>query len=262
MAVSQNGWAANERHLVASREVPGTNVSLTVRKGPAGTALIYVAEQFDKRVESISNARGGLDDWGYAERPIRGSTTISNHASGTAIDLNATKHPLGAENTFSDEQVQEIRKILNELGNVVRWGGDYRNRKDEMHFEINKDGNTVKTAVNNLPTVQEVEEVFVKHGDTGEEVKYVQLLLKEAGESLPKYGADKDYGDETAEAITSFWKKQTGKDYDGQRVTAWVLLKLHAAVFGGSGSGVSGDYVTKEEYIGHRHPEGRTGTPK
>jgi HK97 family phage portal protein len=35
------------------------------------------------------------DDWGYAERPIRGSTVVSNHASGTAIDLNATCWTLG-----------------------------------------------------------------------------------------------------------------------------------------------------------------------
>lgn len=204
MAVSQNGWAANERHLVSSRQVPGTNVSLTVRKGPAGDALIYVAEQFHRRVESISNARGGLDDWGYAERPIRGSTTISNHASGTAIDLNATKHPLGAENTFSDEQVQEIRKILNELGNVVRWGGDYRSRKDEMHFEIIKDGNTVKTAVNNLPTAQEDD--VVSDGPVMKNVQGQLNWIQEKSEFQfgTKLKIDGVWGSKTSGALDKF----------------------------------------------------------
>src|SRR5690606_27057234 len=93
--------------------------------------------------EDIDNARGALDDWGYAERPIRGSSVISNHASGTAIDLNATKHPLGASGTFTSTQVTRIREILAVTRNHVRWGGDYTGRKDEMHFEIN-DGRTMQ----------------------------------------------------------------------------------------------------------------------
>jgi hypothetical protein len=32
--------------------------------------------------------------------------------------------------------VAEIHRILAEVDGVVRWGGDYKNRADEMHFEI------------------------------------------------------------------------------------------------------------------------------
>jgi hypothetical protein len=51
--------------------------------------------------------------------------------------VNATWHPLGVRGTFTPAQVAEIHRILAETGDVVRWGGDYEGRPDEMHFEIN-----------------------------------------------------------------------------------------------------------------------------
>ena len=143
MAKSQNGWSANDRGVVSRRMVPGTEVGLTVRNGPAGDLLLEVASLFDRFVQDIDNARGALDDWAYAERPIRGGSDLSNHASGTAIDLNATKWPLGKEASvnLNGDQIAKVRSIVAATGGVVRWGGDYRGRKDPMHFEIN-DGKT------------------------------------------------------------------------------------------------------------------------
>jgi hypothetical protein len=66
---------------------------------------------------------------------VRGTTDkLSNHSSGTAIDLNATKHALGKVGTFDEAKVPMIRALAKKYG--LTWGGDYRNRKDEMHFEI------------------------------------------------------------------------------------------------------------------------------
>lgn len=138
MATSQNGWPVNPARR--SRHVPGTeDVRVTVADGPAGDVLIHVLAEFDRRVESLDldSTRGELDDWGWANRPIRGGTATSNHASATAVDANATRHPLGVRGTFSSNQVREIHAILAEVDNVVRWGGDYSGRVDEMHFEIN-----------------------------------------------------------------------------------------------------------------------------
>jgi len=136
MAVSQNGYPANDINLTSSRQIPGTNRKIRVRKGPAGDLLLWVAAQFDARVEDIDP--GQLDDWGYAERPIRGGTELSNHSSGTAVDLNATRHPLGTPplKTFSAAQVATIRSIVNATKGCVRWGGDYTGRQDPMHFEV------------------------------------------------------------------------------------------------------------------------------
>jgi hypothetical protein len=95
--------------------------------------LIGFAAEFHELIEPIDE--GPLDDWGYAFRQIRGSTDkLSNHASGTAIDLNAPKHALGLVGTFPPEKVPMIRALAKKYG--LRWGGDYVNRKDEMHFEI------------------------------------------------------------------------------------------------------------------------------
>lgn len=136
MANSQNGWPANRRDLVSSRVVPGTTVRLTVRNGAAGDLLLEVASLFDRLVQDIDAV---ADDWGYAERPIRGSATISNHASGTAIDLNATRWALGSDPSvnLNGAQIDTVHRIVGATGAVVRWGGDYTGRKDPMHFEIN-----------------------------------------------------------------------------------------------------------------------------
>lgn len=154
MVASQNGWVANDRSKVASRQVPGTNVWITVRKDAPGDLLLAVAARFDKEVEDIDNARGALDDWGYAERPIRGGSDLSNHASGTAIDLNASKRPLGSDphSNYSQAQIDAIHRIIAATGNVVRWGGDYVGRKDGMHFEIN-DGMTMADCQRALSTI-------------------------------------------------------------------------------------------------------------
>lgn len=137
MAKSQNGWPANDVSRTQSYKVPGTERALRLVKGPAGELLTLVAAWVHKNVEAIAPDKE-LDDWGYAERPIRGSTTtLSNHASGTAFDFNATKHPLGVVGTWSSAERAKINGMLNKLGGTVRWGDNYSGRKDGMHFEIN-----------------------------------------------------------------------------------------------------------------------------
>lgn len=146
---SQNLWPVSEdpdEIGIIIRKVPGTNRKLRVAK-PVAPLLIAFACDFHNQVEPIDE--GQHDDWGYAYRPVRGSiTTYSNHASGTAIDLNATKHPLGAENTFDSEQTATIRRLCRKYG--LRWGGDYRTRKDEMHFEIALNRNQVENLIKTL----------------------------------------------------------------------------------------------------------------
>ena len=132
MSVSQNGWqgiesGADER-LVRIPKIIGR-----VRSGDVAAILTDLVEQFDTHVEDVDL---GADDWGHAYRDVREGASLSNHASGTAIDLNATRHPLGRRGTFTAAQVAALRRILARYGGVVRWGGDYPGRPDEMHFEI------------------------------------------------------------------------------------------------------------------------------
>ena len=143
---SQNGWpaSANQRKIgIKVFKVPGTKRKMRLQKD-AGVILAAFAAEFHAQVEPIDE--GQFDDWAYAYREVRGSDSdLSNHSSGTAIDLNATKHPLGAENTFTKQQVKNIRFLTNKYG--LRWGGDYKTRKDEMHWEIIETPDEVKQRI-------------------------------------------------------------------------------------------------------------------
>ena len=147
MATSQNGWRVHtsQANLVALSWVTGR-----VRGGDVHAIFDHFCQWFHREIEPITRAHS----WGWAYRPIRGRTSgYSNHASGTAIDLNAPKHPLGARGTFTPEQTRKIRAKLREYGGAIRWGGDYSSgRKDEMHFEINTSAANLRRVVANLGT--------------------------------------------------------------------------------------------------------------
>lgn len=138
---SQNGWPALARTsvLLHTWTIPcntGT-IRLTLRNGSAGFLLAHFILWYGESVEKLAGKI--QDDWGYAYRPIRGTTTgdITNHASGTAADLNATRHPLGTM-TLSTWQKVRIRIRLRLYSGCIRAGLDYHVRKDEMHYEIVK----------------------------------------------------------------------------------------------------------------------------
>lgn len=143
MAVSQNGWQvlsgsfAGAQPRLRDWAVPGADRKLPLRDGSAGFLLVHMAVWFDRNIEKIDP---GFDDWGWSPRRISGSEFWSNHASGTAIDLNANRHPQGSKPsaTFSTLEITNIHRRLELYKDCVRWGGDYRTTSDSMHFEINK----------------------------------------------------------------------------------------------------------------------------
>ncbi|CAB4222118.1 D-alanyl-D-alanine carboxypeptidase [uncultured Caudovirales phage] len=136
MLTSHNGWPASEDQFhigIKSYAVPGTKLKLRCAEKVA-PLLVGFAAEFHKLIEPIDE--GNLDDWGYCFRMVRNSTDqLSNHASGTAIDLNSSRHPLAKMNTFDTLKVPMLQALVRKYG--LRWGGDYTGRKDEMHFEIN-----------------------------------------------------------------------------------------------------------------------------
>jgi hypothetical protein len=90
-------------------------------------------------------ADAGLIDrvlsWGgsFVPRFVRGSkTTLSNHAFGSAFDINVPFNPLGAIPALVGKKgaVRELVPLANEHG--FYWGGHFPNRPDGMHFEIAK----------------------------------------------------------------------------------------------------------------------------
>ena len=133
---SYNGWTASKDQAeigIKSYSIPGTQLKIRCAEAVA-PLIVGFCKEFNELIEPLDG--GQLDDWGYAFRLVRNSTDrLSNHASGTAIDLNATKHILGKIGTFPAEKVPMIRALAKKYG--LFWGGDYKNRPDEMHFEIN-----------------------------------------------------------------------------------------------------------------------------
>lgn len=147
MATSQNKYAVLTTNRTTGalprlrRFYVGTE-RVYLRDGSAGFLLAHVAHWFNENIEQVVGQI--LDDWGWAVRPVRGqSTGYSNHASGTAIDINATQHPRGkpASATFSATEITKIHKQLEAYDGCIRWGGDYTSpsQPDGMHFEINDD---------------------------------------------------------------------------------------------------------------------------
>jgi hypothetical protein len=132
---SYNGYPASKDPNeigIKSYSVDGTALRLRCASS-VGPLLAAFAAEFHKLIEPIDG--GILDDWGYAFRMVRGSTDrLSCHSSGTAIDLNATKHPLGKYDTFPAEKVPMIRALAKKYG--LKWGGDFKSRPDDMHFEV------------------------------------------------------------------------------------------------------------------------------
>ena len=139
MATSQNGWPVAESassSLLHKWVIPGTGRHFLLRKGSAGFLLAHWILWFHEKIERIDG--GQWDDWGWAFRAIRGqSSGFSNHASGTAVDLNAPKHWLGKRGTFLSWQYIKMRARLAWFRGTLRHGIDYQNRADEMHVEIN-----------------------------------------------------------------------------------------------------------------------------
>ena len=135
MLKSYNGYPASkdpDEIRITSYPVRGTSRKLRCAES-VGLLLAAFAAEFHELIEPIDE--GTFDDWGYAYRMVRGNPTkLSCHSSGTAIDLNATKHPLGKYDTFPAEKVPMIRALAKKYG--LKWGGDFKTRPDDMHFEI------------------------------------------------------------------------------------------------------------------------------
>jgi hypothetical protein len=173
MVNSQNGWPASpdRRSIgVGYFEVAGVEFPGGVKTGDVAVVLANVAREIHERVERLREG----ECWGHNFRAISGSPTVSNHGSGTAIDINAPLHPIGKRNTFTAKQQATIRAILRAHDDVVRWGGDYAGRPDDMHFEINASASRVAALARKIRNTEKEDDV------TKDEVKAaIREVLRE-----------------------------------------------------------------------------------
>ena len=135
LRTSQNGWPASadpgaiDIVTVAVPLVHGARHFQAARK--AAPALLLFVLWWDQTIEPVTE----LGSYNYREiRGQEGKGKLSNHASGTALDINQSRHKLGAYGTVPAALRPLISAKAAELG--LRWGGDYHGRKDEMHIEV------------------------------------------------------------------------------------------------------------------------------
>lgn len=151
LSTSQNKWpAAQEPNRIGVRKF-----AITLKKGldsiplneSVSKPLLEMIKWWDENIEPVKVIHG------HSWREIRGQEgtgVLSNHASGTAIDINPDDHPLGAEGTIPPSKREPLIAKAKSLG--LYWGGLYRGRKDEMHFEWIKPPTTVaKTNTHYIP---------------------------------------------------------------------------------------------------------------
>lgn len=230
MSTSQNGYKANDPSLIASYTIT-RDVKINLRKGDVSVVLLHFARWYDKTIEPLTKSDAG----GYNPRTIEGSTTLSNHASGTAEDLRWNKHPRGKKNTFTADQKTKIHNQLKFYEGVIRWGEDYKNPPvDGMHFEINAGPAEVARIAKKCkasdapkpppPPLAKPDTHVSEEGDTGQEVVHIQDFFKRI---FPSYRlsvsvkpgqiikVDGDFGKQTTVWVKEF-QRRNGLKQDGE----------------------------------------------
>lgn len=102
--------------------VDGHSALVNKRAAPLFQAFVDDLERRGYKIKSLS---------GFNDRLKRGGRTLSEHAYGNAIDINPLENPMGRRGVT--DLPQNISDIAASYG--LTWGGDWRGRKDTMHFE-------------------------------------------------------------------------------------------------------------------------------
>lgn len=99
-----------------------------------------ISDQFVKTFDDWEKAKlsSRILSWGgsWVTRYMRGSRTkLSNHAWGTAFDINVAWNMLGARPAMADH-IGSVRDLVGiAYDNGLFWGGWFQGRQDGMHFE-------------------------------------------------------------------------------------------------------------------------------
>ncbi|MFD7157967.1 M15 family metallopeptidase [Kribbella sp. NPDC059898] len=125
---ADRGWGLGWPNAQESKmlTVTGGGVKVRVRRevGPLVQVLLNLTVRLGYMLKPDAC-------WGFANRPIRGTRTASNHSWGLAVDLNSEDNPMGS--TFVSTIPPGVVHAWEACG--FYWGGRYANRPDSMHFE-------------------------------------------------------------------------------------------------------------------------------
>ncbi len=198
-------------------------------------AAVLISHGYDIRLDDTDS---------YNCRAIKGGTGKSLHSYGIAVDVNWDTNPfkltpddravrfsakatqqeraqevkLGISDTdMTPDMIDDVRAIrANNKKQIFQWGGDWRDRKDTMHFELEVtpadlqsgvDWSTVKQSRSGKAVEISTDEAVpaagrLMIGARGDDVKQLQSALAQGGFAV---GAiDGIYGNQTAAAVRLF----------------------------------------------------------
>lgn len=191
MSTSQNGWSVVDKAACDQGPFLGVKFPNGIRKGPVASIAVWQMRRYEATVEPIRTS----GCWGWDVKKIEGSATYSNHASGTAWDINAPEHPMGSavSHSFSTAEIAACRAIERASGGVLRWGGSYTGRPDGMHWEINRS----QSAVNAFADKIAGPHADLALGDVGTNVKNLQAACNNVPNTGPAIDTDRVFGPHT-----------------------------------------------------------------
>lgn len=166
MATSLNGWTAIRTRIdprLRRIKVPGTTHSVTVARSAAPLFAAFLADwnrMMPKRLKLTPEQ--AVAAWNYREsRMVKG---LSNHASGTAVDVcNNTVLPADGKRHMNAAEQAILKKILNTYvtadGHHVLANGYAWKKVDEMHTELSQAWDK-KNGAKRDTTLADVQEVI------------------------------------------------------------------------------------------------------
>jgi hypothetical protein len=113
---------AGKKDMVQIRSKSGATAWVNKDQASKFQSLIDYMDETGYKVNTLS---------GYNPRDVRGKPGVpSVHSWGGALDINSSDNPMGADLTTNMRA--DIVAKAKELG--LGWGGDWKSRKDPMHF--------------------------------------------------------------------------------------------------------------------------------
>lgn len=135
------GWPQGNHHIVTLVRKDGLRL-------PVHSELKALVAMSMDLTEALGYNIIPGQTWGYANRPISGTRTPSNHSWGTAVDINAPSNPYASaewhRRNARGTKPFGLQIVCNIPQKVIafwesqgfRWGGRYTGKIDPMHFEF------------------------------------------------------------------------------------------------------------------------------
>jgi hypothetical protein len=146
VAISFNGWTA-VRFRADPRlrliRIPGTKRTVTLARSAAPLFAAFLHDWDDRMPARLKLDKGPVDGWAY--RPSRLEKGLSNHASGSAVDVryDVLKPDGKSHMTAAEKKVLDgiLKEYVTPDGHRVLANGAWWNAPhiDEMHTELSQD---------------------------------------------------------------------------------------------------------------------------